>query len=265
MDKEAKKILLSTFWTSGGWKSSPSPYSGADFEYAKEKGLMFDPVNITHDAVIKRLCELHQKIISKEWAATAFLHSLSTRKVHLRSALSSWALTSELTVHTYGELLAQPSMFSSCGHCNNAQLISDKAYVNQDWNVLNFERIKWGGVRLNWLLYCWLDLEMLAREENLHVSREDLDILTAMTDAVMDCGAKDAARQLEKRWKDVFPSSKQERDVVMEVWGYAGILPPSNEPRPGRGGNGDFISVANWRGEDGYSQEAFKYFFGAFL
>lgn len=46
----------------------------------------------------------------------------------------------------------------------------------------------------------------------------------------------------------------------MEVWGYAGILPPSNEPRLGRGGNGDFISVANWRGEDGYSQEAFKYF-----
>lgn len=101
---------------------------------------------------------------------------------------------------------------------------------------------------------------MLALEENLHVSREDLDILTAMTEAVMDCGAKDAARQLEKRWKDVFPSSKQERDVMMEVWGYAGILLPSNEPRLGRGGNGDFISVANWRGEDGYSQEALKYF-----
>lgn len=36
-----------------------------------------------------------------------------------------------------------------------------------------------------------------------------------------------------------------ERDVIMEIWGYAGILVPKEKPRKGRGGGGDHNSVAN--------------------
>lgn len=46
MDKKAKKILFSTYWSSNGWKMENERYtSPEDFAYAKEKGLMFEPIN----------------------------------------------------------------------------------------------------------------------------------------------------------------------------------------------------------------------------
>lgn len=74
----------------------------------------------------------------------------------------------------------------------------------------------------------------------------------------------DAARQLEKRLKGVFPSSKQERDAFMEILATAGILVPS-KVRPGRGGKNDFFAIAEWRGEDGYSEQAVHEYFGPWL
>jgi hypothetical protein len=265
VDKKAKKILMNTFWSSSGWKQERGSFSGEDFEYAKSKGLMFDPITITHNEIINRLHELHQQKATKERVAAAFLHSLSTKKVHLRSALSSWALTAGLPLHTYGERPVVLPNYSSCGDCNFNKVMSDKEYVNEGLNVLNFERIKWGGIRLNHLLYCWMDLELFSQEEDVQVSDEDLAILHNMLEAVQNCDAQSSARQLEKRWKDVFPSSKNERDVVMEVWGYAGLLVPQDTPRKRQHGNHDFYSVAAWQGDDRYSQEALDYFFGTFL
>lgn len=264
MDNKAKKILLNTFWTSAGWKGTHDPFAGDDFDYAKSKGLMFDPVTITHDEMIQRLQELHGAI-SKEQVATAFLHSLSTKKVHLRSALSSWALTSRLPVHTYEQRSSVQPNYSSCGDCNFHRLMSDREYINQDLNVLNFERVKWGGVRLNWLLYCWMDLELFSKEDPVECTAEDVAILSGMLEAVQACGDHDSARLLEKRWKDVVPSSKNERDVLMEIWGYTGLLVPLDTPRKGKGGSSDFESMAEWQGNDGYSLEALEYYFGAFL
>jgi len=39
----------------------------------------------------------------------------------------------------------------------------------------------------------------------------------------------------EKRWKEVIPSSKGERDVMSEIWGYAGCWYRSKVPRKHRG------------------------------
>lgn len=264
MDKKAKKILMNTFWTSAGWRGTPGAFSGEDFEYAKSHGLMFDPVTITHDEIVTRLNELHQTI-TRERIAAAFLHSLSTKKVHLRSALSSWALTSRLPVHTYEQRSVVRPNYSSCGDCNFHGLMSDRDYNNEDLNVLNFERVKWGGIRLNWLLYCWLDLELLSKEAPLETTAEDVAILTGMLEAVQNCADHDSARMLEKRWKGVVPSSKNERDVLMEIWGYAGILVPGDTPRKRRGGSSDFNSMAEWQGEDGYSREAVEFYFGRYL
>ncbi|OKP89152.1 hypothetical protein A3842_04830 [Paenibacillus sp. P3E] len=265
MDKRAKKVLQTTFWSSAGWKSAPAVYTGEDFEYAKSHGLMFDPVTITHDECERRIRELHDSAVTKERVATAFVHSLSSRKVHLRSALSSWALTSGLALHTYEQHPLERASYSCCGDCNAGKIMSDKNYINADLNVLNFERVKWGGVRLNQLLYCWLDLELLSREEELSISRADSEILRRLIEAVEECDPGDTARKLEKRWKDLFPSSKQERDVLMEIWGFAGILVPQEEPRLGCGGDSDFISVANWRGEDRISREKLEFYFGTML
>ncbi|MNT13724.1 hypothetical protein D3C72_1487050 [compost metagenome] len=86
-----------------------------------------------------------------------------------------------------------------------------------------------------------------------------------MLEAVEACGDKDAARQLEKRWKDVFASNQYERDFVMEIWGYAGLLQSQDDYRKERGRGTDFMSMATWRGEDGLSREQVEYYFGDYL
>lgn len=264
MDSKAKKILMNTFWKSGAWRSGGYSYTDEDFQYAKSHGLMFDPITMTHDECIQRLRHLHEHV-TKVKVASAFLHSLSTRKVYLRSALSSWALTHDLHLHTYHQRPAEQQSYSACWFCNDNKLMSNEEYVNEDLNVLNFERMKWGGVRLNWLVYCMMDLEILNKEEEFTVSQADMDILKQIIQAITDCEDKDAARQLEKRWKDVFPSNQHERDCVMEIWGYAGILEAKDDYRKERGRGTDFMSMATWRGEDGYSQDKLEYYFGPYL
>lgn len=266
MDAKAKKILHNTYWAGGRWKPGGPSCTDEDFEYAKSKGVMFDPVTITHDECVLKLRELHEHKITKEKVVRAFLHSLSTRKVYLRSALSSFALTHDLPVHKFEERKAKEMHYSSCHDCNERMLMSDEQYLNVDVNVLNFERSKWGGVRLNRLLYCLLDLELMSREEDLDVTNEDIAILKSMVQAIEACSDQDAARQLEKRWKDLFKANQYERDFVLEIWGYAGLLQSTDRYRKERGRGGtDFMSVATWRGEDGYSAEWMNHYFGPYL
>ena len=87
MDKKAKKILFNTYWSSKGWKDYRTCYtSPEDFEYAKQKGLMFDRITISHDECVKRVVNL-ANTITQEQVAKAFLCSLSTRRLDWRSAL----------------------------------------------------------------------------------------------------------------------------------------------------------------------------------
>lgn len=273
MDKKAKQILTKIFWSSKGWTDRTTHvFTGANFEYAKSKCVMFDPLTISHDECVKKVVEVHKRV-TKEQAAKAFLHSLSTRKLYLRSALSSWVLTHSLVVHAFesnaGKCLEPTqglvyAMYGDCYVCDRHHIASHANYVNEDLNVLNFERIKWGGVRLNHLLYCLLDLELLEKEENIEVLEEDVAILRQVLATVSACEPTDAARQLEKRLHGVFPSSKQERDAFMEILATAGVLVPAKD-RPGRGGKNDFFAIVNWRGEDGYSEQAVYDYFGPWM
>ena len=258
MDKKAKQILMKTFWGSGGWKPGTPVFAGQDFEYARSHGLMFDPVTMTHKELTGRVVQLHQQI-TKEQVCAAFLHSLSTRKTHLRSALSSWLLTRTLTTHAFEKI---SSNTAGCGACDRQQLIGYGDNVNGDLNVLNFERVKWGGIRLNWLLYCWFDLDQFSQEAPAPVTQEDVIILCRMLEEVRACEPGDSARKLEKRWKDVFPSSKNERDVVMEVLGFTGLFERTNLPRVGRRSDNDYMSMDGWQRQDGYSTKVASQFFG---
>lgn len=98
--------------------------------------------------------------------------------------------------------------YSNCGDCNFHGIMSDRDYANEDLNVLNFERVKWGGVRLNHFLYCWLDLKLFSKEEDFEITNEDVAIFCKITKAFQGCADHESARQLEKRWKDAIPSNK---------------------------------------------------------
>lgn len=86
MDKKAKKILFNTYWSSNGWKMESERYtSPEDFAYAKEKGLMFEPITISHDECVKKIVRL-ANTITMEQVARAFMCSLSTRRLEWSSA-----------------------------------------------------------------------------------------------------------------------------------------------------------------------------------
>lgn len=218
MDKKAKKILMSTFWSNKGCKDYRTiEFCREDFEYAKAKGLMFDPISIHHDECVARLKRVAEGI-KKEELAAAFLSSLSTRALYLRSAILSWIFAKELPSHnfsTYIDSCGNTQMNYLCGICNQRNMSCSESYKNEDLNVLNFERIK------------------------------------------PDCGP----RQLEQALKDVFKSSKDERDVVIEILACIGVLQQGREDRPMRGGKNDWHFAENWCGEDGFSKKTIQLYF----
>ena len=72
MDKKAKNILFKTYWKNGWIDDNERQTNPVDFEYAKSKGLMFEPLTISHDQCLEKIFEI-LPAISIDKVATAFL------------------------------------------------------------------------------------------------------------------------------------------------------------------------------------------------
>ena len=86
---KAIQILIDTHWSSAGWKLDPRTTPPADFEYAKSKGTMFDPLHLTHDEMVQRIIQVRSKL-TPQHVGDAFLASLTTRHLEFRCALASY-------------------------------------------------------------------------------------------------------------------------------------------------------------------------------
>nr|MCU0875595.1 hypothetical protein [Pirellulaceae bacterium] len=96
-DPRALKILRNTYWSSTGWKAKPRTPPN-DFAFAKSAGLMFDPVSVDHDKAVAWALRA-VAAVSQEQVAGAFLASLSTRRLDLRSPLGSYAVLRHFPKH----------------------------------------------------------------------------------------------------------------------------------------------------------------------
>ena len=276
IDKKAKKILFNTYWSSKGWKDeSERCTSPEDFEYAKQKGLMFDRITISHDECVKRVVNL-ANIITQEQVAKAFLCSLSTRRLDWRSAVSSYYIAKLFTEHKYspegyGGLIEDGVIVNqshTCGVCKNLMygVIGQENYINEDLNVMNFERIKWGGVSHGELLYTWFDLEQFSKEEIPEPTNEDMEIFKGILAVIESCEATDYPSALRDKLKglDILKANKAERDVIIEILACIGILNPKSYDRK-EAGKHDWTYATYWRGEDGYDKEVVNKYFGKYL
>lgn len=126
------------------------------------------------------------------------------------------------------------------------------------------EKIKWGGVRLNNVEYILFDLEQFRNIVITKPNDEDIKILNNIFNCIGNCRENDGPRQLEKYLKEVLPSSKGERDVLIEIFADIGILEPKKE-RQTRGRDTDFGYIEDWRGEDGYNMNIAKELFKAYF
>lgn len=272
MDVKAKKILFKTYWSAKGWVDNPTT-SKDDFEYAKSKGLMFDPITISHDDCIEEMLKLRDQI-STDQIYKAFLSSLSTRRLDLRSSIAFFYIANKLISHKYtpvvsghfyenGEVSHTSSTCLICGDSKYG-IIGEEQYLNKDLNVLNFERLKWGGVRHGDILYTYFDLSRFLDEDISEPTAEDCIIFKKILDTIDSSNSTDYPSILEERLKDVLPSNKNERKTILEILACIGILEAKSYDRPSRG-KSDWVYINYWRGEDKYNASVVDKYFGCFL
>lgn len=274
MDKKAKNILFKTYWKNGWIEDGERKISSADFEYAKSMGLMFDPITITHDQCLDEIFKI-LSTISIDKISKAFLSSLSTRRLDWRSSLASYFIAKQLTPHTYTKVVSGESYDENgevshrsytCGICRDLKygIIGDQNYKNEDLNVLNFERIKWGGVRHGDLIYTLFDLRQLQQTQIPEPTNEDISIFKAILNTIENSDPDDYPGTLEKNLETVIKSTKPERKVLIEILACIDILKPKSYERPNRGKH-DWVFVEYWRGEDKYNHEAVKEYFKDYI
>jgi hypothetical protein len=266
MDKKALQILFQTYWSSAGWRDERQRRTEPDdFRYAKQAGVMFDPVRLTHERVVGGVLDVRAKVQAKE-VADAFLASLSSRRLDLRSALGSYAVIRHFPDHKHS------GGRGACSVCGEY----DSSALETDLNVLNFERLKWGGVRHNQAVYAAFDLERFLSAERREPIEEDVAIMTAIVATIEGADSGTTAPQLQGKLSGLFKSNKAEREVVLNILGYCGILRVPGHPDywkqfvpyvdrelpPQR-----FVDMAYpacwWRGRDGLDRDALQRVFPA--
>jgi hypothetical protein len=194
MDSKALKILFNSYWSSKGWQAREQT-STDDFEYAKSKGMMFDPITLDHNEIIKWFLKVFDET-SKKHVVKCFLNSLSIRRLDFRSGLSSYALGRHFPKHSFA---TNSNVFCrSCGMIERNE--------QHDINRLNFERFKWGGVRLSDPLYAAFNLEILNKETIPDPSNEDITIFNGIIEIIKNCDSSDRPGHLEKQLTGIIKS-----------------------------------------------------------
>ncbi|PDT88483.1 hypothetical protein CO669_20940 [Bradyrhizobium sp. Y36] len=260
-DKKALAILLEAYWSPRGWKQD-GPVDRADFEYARQAGYMFDSVAVTHDDIVTRLVSVRARI-NLEQVADAFLASLSTRRLDLRSALGSFSCAAQFPRH---QLLEQTARRVPSGrlHCRICGRYGHASPEPEDINILSFERWKWGGIRHVDPLYGWFDLAQFEKADPVAPTEDDCSILAEIIDIAAGLAPDARPNELERRIGKVIKSNRAERCVLIQILGYCGVLKPAGRSgflqaftpdelrdRPADHSNDWTYPVIWWRGTDG--------------
>jgi hypothetical protein len=243
------------------WVGKPNP-PAKDLTFAKQAGVMFDPVKLEHDKLIAWVIATRNKV--KPLAVSnAFIESLSSRNLAARSALGSYAHALHLARHAYEENEED----EGCAVCGAA-----KKATQYDLSGRNFRRLKWAGnVEQGELDYIGCDLEQFAKLRPVKPSEEQLEVMRGVLDALRKLPKTARLSDLNKSLAGLFKSDKHERQVVLEILGYAGILKPKGVPsyfdgwirRPDvkESGNEWQSPTSFWKGKDGVNEKAVKFWF----
>lgn len=182
---------------------------------------MFDARRFTHDEMVEWALRSRARL-SKSQVARAFLGSLTSRRLNLRAALGSFAVSLNMPLQRWSR---KESSHFSCPICG-----AYESAVPEDLNVLNFERFKWGGVRHINPLYIGFDLEQFSIEGAAQPVDRDRTILWKILETARSLPAHSKLSDLVKSLAAVFPSNPSERRALIGVLGFCGILSDPSKP-----------------------------------
>jgi hypothetical protein len=266
MDKKALKILFSTYWSSSGWKADSERLTPPDdLRYATQAGLMFDPIRLSHGDIVRRAIEVRTKL-NPQGVGGAFLASLSCRRLEIRSALGSYAVLRHLPPHEHHD----PD--SPCRVCGEY----DTPDEDVDLNVLNFERFKWGGVRHDQPVYATFDLERFLTIDPPSPTDADSATFLGILRAIESVPPDTTVPRLVKTLAGLLPSNKSEREILINILGYTGILavpdhagyftgfvPPEERELPPHRFADVGYPACWWKGRNGIDRDALSSWFPA--
>ena len=269
IDPKALAILTATFWTARGWRETPSTPPD-DLAYARAKGLMFDPgaVVIGHDAVVAR-ARSACAAVTRAQVSAAFVASLGSRRLDWRSALGSWM---------FGQWLA-PHPIDPWGRGGPCATCGAPASSPENLDILSFERHRWGGVRHDAPMYIALDLERFALGAAPTPTEADVDVLRAILAAARSLPKSARRPQLVKALAPLLRSNAAERDTLVALLGYGGVLHDPAHPgfvasgmtsqlrdRARAPGGGDAAyPIDHWRGAHGVDEANARHLFAEWL
>jgi hypothetical protein len=267
-DRRALKVLFGTYWSSNGWRpENQRIISKEDLEYTKTMGIMFDPIVLTHDEIVRQATDAIRRI-SRQSVADAFVSSLTSRRLDLRSALGSFALLGHFPKHKSTKNTKQ------CSVCGVYQSIP----LQVDLNLLNFERFKWGGVRHDKPEYALFDLQRFESEPKVVITKNEVETFGNLLKAIENCPTTTTSATLQNCLSEVIASNKAERDVVVHILGMCGILATkehvgymnqfvhySDRTLPDRRFVDMLYPACWWQRSDGVNHEALNYWFGHLL
>ena len=254
-DARAKKILSDGRWRSeeaGGTADIPAD----DFNYAVAAGYLFEEPQLSHDDLVASLlCE--RRKASETNVTSAFLASLSTRKLYLRSALGSYSYVRHFPEHSFklDDIGSYIPMCETCGAPENG----DDWY---DVNEHSHDRIIYGGGQFDDPEYARFDLREFNKLAPVKPTNDDNNILRMILAVADNMKPSDRANQLEKALRGIFPANENERRRLIEALGYAGVLAPERRTgylneftvdaeHTGEHKNDWAYPVIWWRGSDG--------------
>jgi hypothetical protein len=269
-DPKSLKILFDTYWTSKGWRESSDRHTTPeDFAYAKSHGIMFDPIKFDHNNAVEKATHVVLKI-DKHMVTNAFLSSLSTRRLFMRSALASFAVLRNFKLHE-ADYTRDKSICNWCGLLTPVE-------GTIDISVLSFERFKWGGVRHANIVYSAFDLEQFMNAPKPNFTSDDIKIFRDVIKAIECVPEQTTASQLHSHFPKSLKANKSERGILVETLGYCGILetemysgfakrfvPYSERKLPSYHFTDMAYPAIWWRGRNGINQEMLQYWFGEYL
>jgi hypothetical protein len=178
--------------------------------YAKSKGVMFEPVAPTHHELV---CDVRERVatLTRRVVVDAFLASLTSRRLDWRSALGSYSVFQHLPSH-----VANGGECAVCGAHDGPD--------TTDLNVLNFERLKWGGVRHAQPSYASLDLRLFAGDPPPQYTKSDAEVFRAIVTAIRGAGTGVTSANVQSLFAGSLRSNKSERDTLVAILGYCSIL-----------------------------------------